>query len=121
MNYDDLYVNPNGKTSRAHYVPAMITVLAAIGFYVWLVPSLLAIFVIFTLLYPAFVLLARRVRDMGYSVWLVLLPLALMIATFWNQFGYISLSDSIAGILKWAAYVVFAAFVIWGCLRPSRT
>lgn len=121
MNYDALYVNPNGTTSRAHYIPAMITVLAAIGFYAWLVPSLLAIFVIFTLLYPAFVLLARRVRDMGYPVWLVLAPLALMLATFWNQFGYLALGNSTGSILKWAAYAVFAAFILWGCIRPSRT
>jgi uncharacterized membrane protein YhaH (DUF805 family) len=121
MNYDALYVNPNGTTSRADYVPAMITVLAAIGFYAWLVPSLLAIFVIFTLLYPAFVLLARRVRDMGYSVWLVLVPLTLMIATFWNQFGYVTLGEASASALKWIAYTVFAAFILWGCFRPSRT
>lgn len=120
MNYDTLYVNPNGSTPRRHYIPAMITVLAVIAFYARLVPSLLAIFVIFTLLYPAFVLLARRVRDMGYPVWLVLAPLALMLATFANQMGYVGMSDTLASTTQWLAYAVFAAAILWGCVGPSR-
>lgn len=121
MNYDALYVNPNGTTRREHYIPAMITVLAVIAFYALIVSSLLAIFVIFTLLYPAFVLLTRRVRDMGYPAWLVLVPLVLMLATFANQLGYAELSATIADVLKWLAYAVFAAFILWGCLSPSKS
>lgn len=121
MNYDALYVNPNGTTSRGHFIPAMITVLAVIGFYALVVPSLLAIFVIFTLLYPAFVLLVRRIRDMGLPVWLVLVPLVLMLATFANQMGYVGMSDTLAGATKWIAYAVFAAFVLWGSFGPSKT
>jgi len=121
MNYDALYVNPNGTTQRAHYVPAMITVLAVIAFYALIVPSLLAIFVIFTLLYPAFVLLTRRVRDMGYPVWLILAPLVLMLTTFANQMGYIDMGDGLATIVKWLAYGVFAAFIFCGCISPSRS
>lgn len=121
MNYDALYVNPNGTTPRSHYIPAMITVLAVIAFYALIVPSLLAIFVILTLLYPAFVLLARRVRDIGYPVWLVLVPLVLMLATFANQVGYVGLGDGIASVLRWVAYAVFAAFIVWGCLSPTKT
>jgi uncharacterized membrane protein YhaH (DUF805 family) len=121
MNYDALYVNPNGTTPREHYIPAMITVIAVIAFYTVIVPSLLAIWVIFTLLYPAFVLLARRVRDMGFPAWLVLVPLVLMLATFANQLGYISMGDGSANLLKWLAYAAFAAFVLWGSFGPSRT
>lgn len=121
MNYDAVYVNPAGKTPRKHYVPAMITVLAVIGFYALIVPSLLGIFVIFTLLYPAFVLLVCRVRDMGYPVWLVLVPLALMLATFANQLGYVGMEDTFANALQWLAYVSFAAFILRGSFTSSRT
>lgn len=119
-NYDTLYVSPKGTTQRAHYIPAMIIVLAVIAFYAVVVPSLLAIWVILTLLYPAFVLLARRIRDMGFSVWLVLVPLILMLATFANQLGYVDIDDSLSGTLKWLAYAVFAAFLVWGSSSHSR-
>jgi uncharacterized membrane protein YhaH (DUF805 family) len=121
MNYDALFVNPNGTTARAPYIPAMITVIAAIVFYTYLVPSLLAIWVVLTLLYPAFVLLTRRVRDMGIPAWLVLVPLALMLATFANQLGYVNLSEGTANILKWAAYAVFVGFIGWGGVGSTKT
>ena len=121
MNYDTLFVNPNGTTSRRHYIPAMITVVAVIAFYAWIVPSLLAIWVVFTLLYPAHVLLARRIRDMGFPVWLVLVPLALMLATFANQLGYVGLANSTAGALQWIAYSVFAGFLLMGCFSFTRS
>jgi uncharacterized membrane protein YhaH (DUF805 family) len=121
MNYDALYVNPNGKTPRNDYIEAMITVIAAIAFFALLVPSLLAIWVIFTLLYPAFVLLTRRVRDMGMPGWLVLAPLVLMLATFADQLGYVSLGDSPAAVLKWFAYAVFAVFILWSGVSPSKS
>jgi uncharacterized membrane protein YhaH (DUF805 family) len=98
----------------------MITVLAVIAFYALIVPSLLAIFVIFTLLYPAFILLTRRVRDMDYPAWLVLAPLVLMLATFANQVGYIAMGDALANTLRWLAYAVFAAFIVWGSIGSSK-
>ena len=121
MNYDTLYVNPNGETSRERYVPAMITLLAVIAFYAYIVTGRTAQFAMLALLYPAFVLLARRMRSMGYSVWLLLAPLVLMLATFADQLGYISVSVGIGIGLKWLAYVVLAAFILWGALSESKT
>jgi len=121
MNYDTLFVNPNGATSRAAYVPAMITLLAVIAFYAYIVTGRTAQFAMLTLLYPAFVLLARRFRNMGSSVWLLLTPLVLMLATFVDQLGYVSLSVGIGIGLKWLAYLVLAAFILWGGFGESKT
>lgn len=120
MNYDALFVNPNGRTSRAQYVPALVTVLAAIAFFGYLVTGRTAQFCMLVLLYPAFVLLSRRLQDMGYSTWLVLLPLVPMLASFAIQLGYLGLGDTIDVALQWVALVVAGAFALWGCLSQGR-
>ena len=120
MNFDALFVNPNGRTSRAQFVPALITVLAVIAFYSFVVTGRTSQFCILVLLYPAFVLLAKRLRDMGQSAWLLLAPLALMLATFGIQLGYFSLGDAIDGALPWVALAVSAAFALWGCVSQVK-
>lgn len=120
MNYETLFVNPNGRTARAAFMPAMITVLAVTGFYAFVVTGRTAQFCMLVLLYPACVLLARRLRDMGYSAWFVLAPLALMLATYLIQLDYFSLGDAIDGTLPWFAYAVSAAFLLWGCLGRGQ-
>ena len=37
MNYEQLFVNPTGRTARSEYVPALLTLLAAFTFYWFLV------------------------------------------------------------------------------------
>lgn len=120
MNYDTLYTNPNGSTPRAQYIPAMLTLLAVIAFYAFIVTGRTAQFAMLALLYPAFILLARRLRKIGYPVWLLFAPLVLMVATFVNQLGYVSLDDALGSALKWLAYAAFAAFILWGCVRQSK-
>ena len=120
MNYETLFVNPNGRTPRAEYVPALLTVLAAIAFFAFVVTGRTAQFCMLVLMYPAFVLLARRVRDMGYSAWLVLLPMALTLASFAIQLDYLSLDTALGGPLPWLSLAVSAAFLLWSCVSPSR-
>lgn len=119
-NYEALYVNPNGRTPRSLFIPAMITVLAVIAFYAFVVTGRTAQFCMLVLLYPTFVLLARRLQDMGYSAGLVLAPLVLMLVTYAIQLGYFSLGDAIDGALPWVAYAVTAAFLLWGCLNQGQ-
>lgn len=117
MNYEALFVNPNGRTSRAQYVPAMITVLAAIAFFAYLVTGRTAQFCMLVLLYPAFVLLGRRLKDKGYPLWLLLVPLVPMLASFAIQLGYLSLGKTVDSILPMTALVISALFVLWGCVN----
>jgi len=121
MNFDALLVNPDGHTSLASFVPAMITVLAVIAFYSFVVTGRTAQFCVLVLLYPACVLLARRLRDMGYSAWLLLAPLALLLATIAIQLGYFSLGAATDGVLPWVALAVAAAFVLWGGVGQGIT
>lgn len=120
MNYETLFVNPNGRTPRAQFVPAMITVLAVMAFYAFVVSGRTAQFCMVVLLYPAFVLLARRMCDMGYTAWLLLAPLSLTLAAFASQLGYFSLGGPIDAALPWAALAFSAAFVLWGCLNQTK-
>lgn len=119
MNYEALFVNPTGRTSRAEYIPALITVVAAIAFFAWMVTGRTAHFCMLVLMYPAFVLLAQRVRDMGYSAWLVLVPLAVTLTAFAVVLGYFSLGVSVDGALAWIALVVSGLFALWGCMSPG--
>jgi uncharacterized membrane protein YhaH (DUF805 family) len=121
MNYDTLFVNPNGRTSRAQYVPAMATVLAVTAFYAFVVTGRMAQFCLVVLLYPVCVLLARRLRDMGLPAWLPLIPAALLLAAYAIQLGYLSLGDAINGILPWVAFATGAAFLAWGSSGRSES
>lgn len=118
MNYDALFINPIGRTSRGEYVPALLTVLAALAFFAYLVTGRTAQFCMLVLLYPAFVLLARRLRDMGHSAWLVLVPLVPLLLSFAVQLGYLSLGSALAVPLWWAALALSAAYALWGCTNP---
>lgn len=119
-NYDALFVNPVGRTSQAEFGPALVTVLLAIAFFGYMVGGRTAQFCMLVLLYPAFVLLARRLQDMGYSGWLVLVPLALQKATFGVVLGYISLGEALDGAVPWVALAVSAAFGLWACVGRSQ-
>lgn len=117
MNYEALFVNPNGRTTRADFVPALLTLAAAIAFFAWMVTGRTAHFCMLVLMYPAFVLLTRRVRDMGYAAWLVLAPLAVVLVAFAVKLGYFSISESLNGMLPWIALVVSAAVALPGCIK----
>ena len=118
MNYDTLFVNPSGRTGRGQYVGALITVLAAFAFYYFLVPGRNSQWVQLTLLFPAVVLLARRLHDMGYSGWLLVVPAGLIIAMAW-LYLYVPASPAKVGV-AWAAIIASAAFIAWGLVGKGQ-
>src|SRR5581483_7994897 len=83
MSYSAVYVNPTGRTDRGLFVGALLTLLAAVAFYYFIVKNRTGDYCLVVLLFPAAVLHARRLRDMGQSAWLVLAPVALFLATAW--------------------------------------
>jgi uncharacterized membrane protein YhaH (DUF805 family) len=121
MNYDALFVNPVGRTTRGDYVPALLTVVAAIAFFGYFVGGRTAQFCMLVLLYPAFVLLARRLQDIGVSGWLVLLPLAPTKASFGIVLGYLTLGSTMDAAMPWVAAAVVAAFALWGAVSQGKT
>jgi uncharacterized membrane protein YhaH (DUF805 family) len=114
MNFDSLYANPMGRTSRTQFTGALIPLLAAAAFYHFLAHvGLNGEWVLVTLFYPGVVLHARRLHDMGQSAFLLLIPGAIdavAIALHWTH-RQPDLQPSIA----LAGLVVTVGVMIW-CL-----
>jgi uncharacterized membrane protein YhaH (DUF805 family) len=72
------------------------------------------------LLYPGIVLHARRLHDMGYTAWLLLVPGALMVAAFAIWLQIFSLGAQLDAMVPMIALAVCAAFALWGCIGKSQ-
>jgi uncharacterized membrane protein YhaH (DUF805 family) len=118
MNYDALFVYLGGRTPRNQFVGALITLLAVFAFYHFLVPGRNSQWCQLTLIFPAVVLLARRLHDMGLTAWPVVLPAGLIIATAWL---YLFVPGSeVKGMVSLATVIVCAAFAVWGLVGKSQ-
>lgn len=120
MNFESLFVNPDGRTPRGPYVAALITLLAVIAFYALLVTGRTAQWCLLVLLYPGFVLHARRLHDMGHSAWLLIVPLLLMIAAFAIWLGLASFGATPDATVPMIALIVTAGFALWGCIGKGQ-
>lgn len=120
MNFESLFVNPSGRTSRSEFVSALITLLAVVVFYAYLVGGRTGQWSLFVLLFPAFILHARRLHDMGYTAWLLLVPTLLMVAAFAIWLQIVNFGAQLEGILPITALIVATAFALWGCVAKSR-
>ena len=118
MNFATLFVNPAGRTPRSEFIGALITVLAVFAFYYFLVPGRNSQWVQLVLLFPAIVLHARRLHDMGWAAWPVLVPAGLIVATAWLHF-FVPEAQA-KEILSVAAVVVSAGFIVWGLIGKGQ-
>jgi uncharacterized membrane protein YhaH (DUF805 family) len=121
--YEDRFVDPRGRTSRAAYIPALILVVAAAAFYKFVATAgLNGEWVMTTLLFPGFVLVARRLHDMGQNAWLLLIPGVLDAAALGMHYAdALKLHAGAPPVwLTWAAIVVTAAFAVWGLVGKGR-
>jgi uncharacterized membrane protein YhaH (DUF805 family) len=118
MDFDTLFVNPGGRTARGPFIGALVTLLAAFAFYYFLVPGRNSQWVQLVLLFPAVVLHARRLHDMGRSAWLLLVPAVLIVANAWLYLY--SPAASSKGMVTLAAVVVSALFIVWGLVGNSQ-
>ena len=120
MNFESLFVNPNGRTSRGQFVAALITLLAVVVFYAFLVGGRTSQFCLLVLVFPAVILHARRLHDIGYTAWLLLAPGVLMIAAFAIWLGYISFGAPLDAAVPLIALAVSAGFALWGCIGRAQ-
>jgi len=118
MNFDTLFVSPAGRTARAEFVGALVTLLAAFAFYYFLVPGRNSQWVQLVFLFPAVVLLARRLHDMGRTAWPLVVPAALIVAMAW-LYLYVPGAE-MKGMVRLAAIAVSAAFIVWGLIGKSQ-
>jgi len=121
MNYESLFVSLGGRTSRGQFVPALIVLLAVVVFYAFLVTGRTATWCLFVLVFPAFILLARRLHDMGHSAWLLFAPTLLMILAFAVWLRLISVSAQLATVIPVVALAIAAAFALWGCIGKGKS
>ena len=120
MNFDTLFVNPRGSTSRAQFVPALITLVAVVAFYAFLVTGRTAMFCLLVLVFPGVILHARRLHDMGHTAWLLVVPAVLMIVAFAIWLRYVSLGTQLDTAVPLIALVVSAGFAVWGCIGKGQ-
>lgn len=118
MNYETLFAYPGGRTSRAGFIQGLVPLLAVAVFYYFLVRNRNGDWVLVTLLYPAMVLHARRLHDMGLTALLLLIPGAIDVAAIWLHLSGRSLAVQPAIAL--AAVIVSAAFIVWGLLGKGE-
>lgn len=118
--FETVYVHASGRTARSQFVPALITLLAVAAFYVYMVTGRTSKWCLLVLLFPGIILLARRLRDMERSVWLLLVPGVLMLAAFSIWLGFVGPDAPLASILPMSALAVSAAFALWGCVGKGR-
>jgi uncharacterized membrane protein YhaH (DUF805 family) len=119
MNYEALFVDPRGRTARGAYAGALTALLAALLFYYMLVFGPSGRIGMLVMLYPALVLHARRLRDMGRPVWLLVVPVALLIAAFWLRSAG-SGADATFLSVRLAALAVSSAFAVWCLVGKAR-
>jgi putative oxidoreductase len=120
MSFDSLFVNANGRTSRGEFIVALITLLAVVAFYKFLVTGRTAQWCLVIVLVPAIILHARRLHDMGHTAWLLLAPGVLMVAAFaiWLKLG--SLGAQLDTAIPLVALAVSAGFALWGCIGRGQ-
>jgi uncharacterized membrane protein YhaH (DUF805 family) len=120
MTFESLFVNPNGRTSRGEFIAALITLLAVVVFYVLLVPGRSGQWSMAVLLFPAVILHARRLHDMGHPAWLLLAPAFLMVVAFAIWLGLVSLGAQVDAALPLIALAVSAGFALWSCIGRGK-
>jgi len=119
MNYDTTLANPTGRTARGPYVAGAVVLALAVAFYIFLVHAgRNGEWVLVTFLYPGFVLLARRLHDMGKTAWLLVAPGALFAAGIWLHM--FTKDTQLGGQLILGGLGVSAVLALWGLVGKSQ-
>lgn len=118
MTYETLFANPNGRTSRGDFVGALIPLLATAALYFFLVKNRNGDWVLVTLLFPAAVLHARRLHDMGQTAWLLIIPGVLDATAIWLHMA--GRNPEFRPAVTLAALIVSAGFVVWGLIGKGQ-
>ena len=117
-SFEALYVDPRGRTSRGAFIAALIPVLATAALYGVLVKGRNAEWCLVALTFPALMLHARRLHDLGQTAWLLVAPAVLLAAMFW--FRLFDPAAALARPVTLAALAVCAGFILWGLAGRGR-
>jgi uncharacterized membrane protein YhaH (DUF805 family) len=119
-SFNFLFVNPNGRTPRAEFAAALVTLLAAAAFYAFLVKGTTAHWCVLMLVFPGVILHARRLHDMGHSAWPLVIPgvLAVVACAVWLHL--VSFGAPFNTAVPLAALAACAGFALWGCMGSGQ-
>jgi uncharacterized membrane protein YhaH (DUF805 family) len=117
-NFDALYMTPGERTARGDFIGALVPLLAVFAVYFFVVTSRNGQWCEVVLIYPAIVLHARRLHDMGRSAWPLLVPAALLVATAWLHL-FVPQARAI-DVVTLAAVVVSAGFIVFGLVGKGQ-
>jgi uncharacterized membrane protein YhaH (DUF805 family) len=117
--FASVYVNVGVRTARGPYVAALLTLLVAVWFYAHVVTGRTATYCMLVLMIPGAILLAGRLRDMGRSASLLILPASLLLVTFGIWLKLVEPVGWMGHAVPGTALVVTAAIAAWGCIAGS--
>jgi uncharacterized membrane protein YhaH (DUF805 family)/uncharacterized membrane protein YphA (DoxX/SURF4 family) len=120
MTWDTLFVHSKGRTSREHFLGAAIPLALVVWWYAQAGPNVYPQWSLLVLLFPAVVLLARRLHDMGHSGWVLLVPSALTVAAMAIWDHRLDLGAQLNFAVPLAALIVFVAIALWGCIGKGK-
>lgn len=118
MTFESLFVDPRGRTPRSQFIGALLVLLAVAAFYAFLVRGRTAEWCLVVLIFPALVLHARRLHDMGRSAWLLVAPGGLLVAAAWLRL--VAADSPLETPVIAIALVVAAGFALWGVVGKGQ-
>ena len=121
-SWNALFVKSVGSTSRAQFTAALIPLVLATAWYAVKGPAVdYAPWGVLVLVYPAVVLHLGRLKDMGRSGWLTLVPAVLSVLAMLVWAGRVSLGATLDAAVPIAALVAVAGLAAWGCIAQGST
>ncbi len=120
-SFNALFVQGGGRTSRGHFLGALLPLALAVLWYAYKGPKIdYACWGVLTLLYPAVVLHVRRLHDMGRSGWWTLIPALLTVAAMLIWAQRLSFGAQLDTAVPWAALIAFVGFALWGGIARGQ-
>ena len=120
MIWDTLFVIPKAAPRAASSSAALIPLAIVVWWYAQAGPNVYPQWSLLVLLFPAVVLHARRLHDMGHSGWLLLAPAVLTVAAMAIWDHRLDLGAQLNFAVPLAAVVVFVGFAVWGCIGKGK-
>lgn len=120
MTWDTLFVHSKGRTSREHFIAALLPLAIVVWWYAQASPNVYPQWSLLVLLFPAIVLIARRLHDMGHSAWLLVVPAVLTVAAMMIWDHRLDWGAQLNFAVPLATLIVFVGFALWGCLGKGK-
>jgi uncharacterized membrane protein YphA (DoxX/SURF4 family) len=117
--FGSVYADAGARIARGPYIAALITLLVAVGFYAHLVTGRTALYCNLVLLIPGVLLLNGRLRDMGRSASLLILPASLLLGAFGIWLKLVEPVGWLGHYVPGAALAVTTASALWACVATS--